>query len=95
MWLHNSGFLFTWLFHALHCTKLFFYVVDNYRFHIKGPFSLTGYFPKPAAEPPMHILMDEISGPSKMQADLDLALAEQKINLKHVEILLGLFLYHK
>lgn len=30
-----------------------------------------------------------------MQTDLDLALAEQKINAKPVEILWSLFLYHK
>lgn len=23
MWFHTSGFLFTWLSHAFHCTKLF------------------------------------------------------------------------
>lgn len=41
MCFHIPGFLFTWLSHALHCTKLFLYftmMFNNYHFHIKGPF---------------------------------------------------------
>lgn len=95
MWLHTSGFLFTWLSHALHCTKLFLYYVDNFIFKLKAIFLRQVTFLKPAAEPSVYWLMDGISGPSKMQTDLDLALAEQKIYPKPIEIILSLFFYHK
>lgn len=98
MWFYTFSFLFMSLSHALHCTKPFLFftmMLITIIFILKDLLPSQVTFPKPTAEPTMYWLMNEISCPSKMQTDLDLALAEQKINPKPVEILLSLFLYHK
>lgn len=97
-WFYTFSFLFTSLSHDLHCTKLFLFftmMLITIIFILKALLPSQVTFPKPTAEPSMYWLMNEISCPSKMQTDLDLALAEQKINPKPVEILPSLFLYHK